>query len=337
MTLDQSQKIDEALNAGGAIVTAYCALRQDTAYLELPSVLQTLTGHVPFGTKLKQWRDQTKRPLRALLAELKTVHNIRLLSGQLNSWEQNLYVPASDARKSIEALDTLYNAGGKLLTDWEAEVPLKVPPAYSLGIEKWPLKVQQQFMRLVAYKTTNPENLPRNKARGNDRWTGTASEKMFRDLCESFFGYLNLKQNIAPEDLSLTLLCDWRLVANFYAWRRGQIGRKHLTQYEYCRTTTLLNLYEWFFAHLESEASLDPRWATLPKVAKCSVPIATGVTRTLSVPLTTFDQQWLYHLGGVRTKAKNFLTGQKFECQANLDRLEPLLQAGIEIPELGLE
>lgn len=337
MTLDQSRTIDEVLDTGGAIVTAYCALRQDAAYQEQPSVLKALTGHISFGDTLKQWRANTKRPLRALLTELEATHQIRLPGALLSQWEQGLYVPALEARETIRALDALYGADGKLLTAWQAEAPRTVPPAYAFGIKKWPLQVRRQFMRLVEYKTSNSENMPRSETHGDDRWTGTASQRMFEGFCESFFGYLVLKHNVVPEDLSLTLFCDWRLVVNFYAWQRERIGRTYLTQFEYCRTTTLLNLYDWFFAHLEAEASSEPRWATLPKVAQCSVPVAAGVVRKVSVPLNTFAQQWRYHLAGVRTKAKNFLTGQKFDCQANIDRLEPMLQAGIEFPELRLE
>jgi hypothetical protein len=227
MTPALALKIDNALAAQGKVVAAYAALAQDAAYEPAQSIMDQLLGRIPFGARLLAFRQQTHRPLKALLDQLQSEFGIKLVSGQLNGWEQGLYVPSEDMRGVISALDTLYQAHGELFAAWELEKPRQCQKPYALAFATWPSRLRAQVQSLVEYKTTNPQGLPEDPAA--DRWTSAATVAAFQDLCEQIFGFLVLEKGFAAEDLSLTLLCDWRLVRACFDWLRLRTRRVNFT------------------------------------------------------------------------------------------------------------
>jgi hypothetical protein len=176
----------------------------------LPSIVDEILGRQSFGALLMDLRHRTKLTQKALLEQLEQQHHIRLSGRLLNCWEEDYFLPAQSRRNVVTALDALYQAKGKLLAAWEQRDPRQIGEIFALPFRMWPLRAQNQFRRLVDYRTANSEKLPQ-PARTN-QWTGPNTEAAFRLSCERFFGFLVLEKQLEPENVSLTLLGDWKLV-----------------------------------------------------------------------------------------------------------------------------
>lgn len=337
MTADQAIKIDQTLGNTGEIVAAYCALRQDAAYAPWPSMLEKLTGRISFGARLLQWRQATGRTLDDLLDQLRVNHDIELKSAQLNGWERGGVLPSQDSREVILALDSMYGAGGAIISAWQAERPPKILEKYRLKRRNWPLKLERQFEQMVLYKTTNMDGLDRSNAAKGSRW-GAATTEMFQHYCEAFFGFLTTEEAFLVKDLSLTLICDWRLVSNHFEWGRKRMERKHYSQSEFARTTNLLNLYSHYFPTLAVDAAEEIYWASkLPTEARFRIKVAPGVERDHTVLLSSFAERWSYFVAQTRQKAKSFTKFHKFTCDAPLKRAQPFLEAEISVSQIVRE
>jgi hypothetical protein len=336
MTPAQALKIDHTLASHGKVVAAYAALQQDAAYKPAPSIMDQLLGRTAFGSRLRAFRQQTQRPLRELLNQLRLNCGIRLPGAQLACWEQGFYIPSENKREVISALDTLYQANGELFAAWESEKPRQYAKGCDLAFATWPPRLQAQFRRLVDYKTTNPEALP--EAPGGNRWTGAAAAAAFQDFCEQFFGFLVADKGYAAEDLSLTLVCDWRLVHGYFEWLRLRAQRANYTTYEFWRTSTLRGLYRGYFPHLADDAAEEAVWQNrLPPHAQVSARIAPGLSRPRQVPLETWSERWCSQVAQAREKAGSFQKHNTFDCVPYVQRVQPLLESNIGIAEIAAE
>ena len=332
MTPDQALTIDQALAANGIVVAAYCALSQDAAYIRLPSIIDEILGRQSFGALLMDLRHRTKLTQRALLEQLEQQHHIRLSGRLLNCWEEDYFLPAQSQRNVVTALDALYQAKGKLLAAWEQRDPRQIGEISALPFRMWPLRAQNQFRRLVDCRTANSEKLPR-PARTN-QWTGPNTEAAFRLFCERFFGFLVLEKQLEPENVSLTLLGDWKLVHACFDWGKQKVGRKQYNVVESWRTGTLCGLYRSFFPHLADDAAQEDYWQQLPKSATKAVTIKPGVIRRVVVPLLNWTERWNHHLALTRAQAVNFLKQNTFIRTPYLSRAQPLFEAGVGLNKI---
>ena len=229
-------------------------------------------------------------------------------------------------------MDALYQAKGKLLAAWEQRDPRQIGEIFALPFRMWPPRAQNQFRRLVDYRTANSEKLPQ-PARTN-QWTGPNTEAAFRLFCEQFFGFLVLEKQLEPENVSLTLLGDWKLVHACFDWGKQKVGRKQYNVVESWRTGTLCGLYRSFFPHLADDAAQEDYWQQLPKSATKAVTIKPGVIRRVVVPLLNWTEQWNHHLALTRAQAVNFLKQNTFIRTPYLSRAQPLFEARVDLNKI---
>jgi hypothetical protein len=327
MSPAQAVDMDRALAAQDEITAAYAALSQDAAYETEPSIIDHLLGHKPLGYRFLDYRQKAGYSPIAVQRELQSRWKIKLYSAELNRWEINLYRPSAKKGNVITALDTLYGAKGELLAFWQSEQPVQWQNNYAKPFAKWPLRVQAQAKRLVAYKTRNPEGFPEPKH--PKRWS-KETEAAFLEHCGQFFGFLVTTKVCKLDDLSLTLLCDWSLEYDFFGWLKTQVNRDHYTTYESAWASTIHHLCRWYFPHLAKDAAPEQYWQDrLPTEAKVPVKTARGVIRHKLRALEIWQERWCHYVAKTCTKSAKFRKCNSFERTPYLDRVRLFLRSGI--------
>lgn len=307
MTPAEALQLDDIGAAHGELFAAYVALSQDTPRPAAPAMPQIL-GRDTFATLLQRNRANRGWTMADVAVKLLANTRVTVDHTRLYRWEQGHGAPAQSMRVVVEALDLIFAANGQILAAWEAGVPARDYSAYALRRSGWPPQLQQQFITLVEYMTTNPNDWPKSTAPGAGQWSGTATEAKVQELFERFFGYLTSEQGFAVTSLSLTLTAEWSLVQGYLDFVRTRTGREDYSIDAAVSVRILLALIRWFLPHLAATVAEESYWdARLPVSAQEKMVLARGLTHDFEIPLVTSEERWQRQLFEVEKQAQTFL------------------------------
>src|SRR6185437_8783085 len=170
LTPQEAFNLDATLSANGEIFMSYLATSQQTAYAHFPTIKNELLGLESFGQKLRHFRKATKLTRGKLLKEVHRRTKIKIAKSQLSGWESEICLPCRGMECVVQALDEICSANGELLKQWWDQNPRELYLKYALPAESWTTTARKLIARIIDYKTTNTENLPRSEEHP-DRWS----------------------------------------------------------------------------------------------------------------------------------------------------------------------
>ena len=336
VTAELARKLDEILHADGELLFSFIATTQHAAYGAPPSIMDQVLGRNSFGQKLRKYRRNLMLTKAQLLAEVEQRSGVRVSKYTITCWELGSCLPHRGMQVVIAALDEICGAGGDLVKAWRAENPRELYSAYSLQPDQWLQSVRAQIKRIISYKTANPENLPRSNSR-DDRWKDETIE-YFTDFCSCFLGFLRKERQFELDGLSLSLLCDWDLIQEFFDFLRSRTAKINHSLRAKTVTRTLLNLYNNFMPEIWAEAVKEAHWIDrITLQGTRIVRVADMVERRETVVLGGLDESWRHHLALTINSANDFLRQNQFDDHPRVGNASALVEAGFGVARIFAE
>lgn len=269
-------------------------------------ILPRLAGSPVFGLEAKRYREL------AGFSRLEVSTKINIGYSRLCAWERGVMLPPRSRQMEVEALDKALSADGKLLQAWldsGPSVESLAEKCYRLHLDSWPRRLKGQWEALVDYKTQNSRELPR---KADCRWS-EATISGILGLIQTFMGYLLLAQPFKKEDLSLLLLCDWKLVKGFLSFKQQRSGRTHFTHTDEMFVRHYRSILRAYFPFLWPEAAEDPYWRDkLPEKATVQLEIVPGITRRQEFALCGPEEKWAAVVAEAVRSSERFSRSETF-------------------------
>jgi transcriptional regulator with XRE-family HTH domain/integrase len=321
--------LDKVLSAGGKLISAFSAIAMSER--GPTQIIPGIAGQTTFAAALRTAR------VESLLALPELGRLVDVPYSTLNEWEKGIISPSLERRKSVEQLDKELNCNGRLLEAWLAGKPAKrnlCRQSYRLRSDKWPERLNVQWMAFEDYKTKNTKQLER---KNSEAWS-PATLRSVRHFVEMVMGWIVSHCGFSVQDVSVLLLCEWSYIKGWLDFTRQRTGNAH---YTHAQRAVIAHYRYWlceYFPFLWEEARADAYWRSrLPQTVSIEIDLAPGVgiKRTQIFALENDKERWAAVVAEAVRKANRFCGSEKFVKGAYTNRAQSFIDSKATLQEIG--